>query len=313
MPPFKQLPSAVEYTEIQSLLAGNKNIKDLYVPVLLLKKYNIESGERITWADVLDEVDSVHFPEIKKDVTFIIEERGRLEWNTKGIPDKYVEEAGFCIQSMNQSHFNPDNFVGKGAAGIVFLQNEKMELCVKYLHDPAKSLNRIYKEFELLDRASSIPFNKLRVPRAHFLVNNRNPEKSIYSMDYVAGCSVEELTLSPNRFLKLIDNNREKILAIVKALEANIEVYGEDIKMMHKYNIVHADLHIRNVLISTTGELYLIDFGNSIDVNNPAGEYVSDVKLYDSLENIKEQDVDSIKNIATIVLKKLKDLLALSA
>lgn len=305
---IKKTESFTEYNSIRSFIIENKEVKDLFVPVNLLKKYNVETDLKITWENVIDEVDGKYFSEIKNDISFILEQRKKLEWDIKNIPDAYVNEVRHCIDVMNQSRFNQSSFIGKGAAGIVFLQNERMDLCVKYLHDPSKSKNSIYKEFELLDRASLVEFKKIKIPKAHFLVNNRNPEKSIYSMDRIIGCNVEELIETPFIFLNMVDNDKKKILSIIENIEKNIDLYCEDIKLLHKNNIIHADLHIRNVLLSATGDIYLIDFGNSIDTINPANEYVSDSKLYESLENIKEQDIDSIKNIVGILLQKLKEI-----
>ena len=289
------------YDDLLDLVIKNPVLKELIVPNNIATKYGLESGTKVSWADLIDEVKEDRYLELSYNMHSILNKRKENEWNFLNIPLKFQTEARKGAEAIEGLKYNKSLEIGRGAAGVVFVHDEELDICVKYLHDPNKSKNTLFQEFKLLDSASKIKFKRLNIPKPNVFIPNQNPAKNIFTMERVHGITVEQIELEPNEFLKVTTGDKNTIRIIIDDLRKHIDDYVDDIEILHKNKIIHADLHVRNVMLDENGKVYLIDFGNSIDANNPSSEYTKAESIYESLENIKEQGRDSIKNILKIL------------
>ncbi len=72
---------------------------------------------------------------------------------------------------------------------------------------------------------------------------------------------------------KLREENAQKMIHFLKKTNYHfnpdwLRKIRRSIQLLHNHNIYHRDLHERNIIIANNGEVYIIDFGNGIKVND---------------------------------------------
>ena len=232
--------------------------------------------------------------------------RQNSEWKIETVHKKYQAEALKCIKKITESRYLPSNLLGKGMCGIVYIREDDFDMCVKYIHDPSKIKNSIRREFDMLGSVAELKTQILKFPTPHTFLENRDSMKSVYTMDHIRGLTALEIYSNPARFENLYGR---EMLKKVQANLTNKEYMAKivnDIELMHANNIIHADLHEKNIMIDENGDVFVIDFGNSI---NLLVENTTD-KDYDRIENIKNQDLFQIKNSLATVLRKINEYLS---
>ncbi len=301
------------YEDLQQIIRQNPILKELPVPDNIILSYNLDKGTKLSWEELAEELPKEKYKEILNNFLAILHKRNEVEWDLTGLPNKYLKYAVKSVEETQDSRFNQSLFVGRGNSGIVYAQEGNENLCIKYIHTQPKDGNTIFQEFELLDYIKGINFKMIRVPGESFLTPNAiNPEKSLLVMKRVQGLSVANIGTHPDKYFNLINGDYEKLEGIIKKLEENFKIYLDDISILHKNNIIHADLHSGNVLLDKDGEIYLIDFGKSINIQKYHLKF-GDEKISDSMDNLIERekrvDLINMKQNLTHLIFVLKELL----
>lgn len=280
-------PKKVE--EIKDLEFYKKNIpEELTTPII--EKFE---NEEISEEEMLSRLERIFFG------------RKKIEWKIDNNNNSFNKEVEIFLKRILNSRFNSKNFVGLGNSGIVYVLEDNISVCVKFLHDPSKTKYSISEEFSLLNRAyeASLSFNVLKIPSPHFIVNNLNPDKSIFVMDYIDSISLEDLEKNPDSFF---DNftKEELINALLKFSNPEYEKkLKEDILKLFNAGIIHGDMHFRNVLLGKDLNFYLIDFGNSIDM------YKEKESKENQFNNLLNLSLNSISNHLKSVILLLNQYL----
>ena len=284
-------------TILEDLILRNPIFKKLKPSQIIKNKYGIDPKKNSTWEDFIYEINNKDLETLKGDILEILEQRKKLTWDVSHVSGKYLEEANTCIEELESSKYNTAGYLGRGMAGIIFVQNNVVDCCVKYLHDPSKTKNSIPEEFSLLNRAAQLQLENLKIPRAHFLLTNIDVEKSIYTMNKIKGVNFEQIFDSVEHLKNLLG---EKYDDFCKKMNdpSFLQKLQDDLSIIHKNGIIHADIHQRNIMVDKNGDINLIDFGNSIDL------YKTDAP-YETLENLKNQDLVGVELLVKELRKKL--------
>lgn len=282
----------------------------LTVPELLQKKYDCNETDWKTFLESLTENDC---KKALKDLENIIEQRKQNQWKISGIKDApTLEFIKREISLIERTKMNPNNFLGRGASGIVFMSDNKKTVCIKWLHDKNKTKHNIHSECELQERAfdsldlknkETSEKSPLKIPPTLNVIENTDPLKDFFTMDTVEGLNIEEIQESKERFSNLFNNNKEILENLLKKFESSNFICSlqECLKKIHRAGIIHADLHTRNLMLDKKGDIYIIDFGNSIDLLKTEAPY-------ETIENLKERDLIALELMVKILIKTLKSL-----
>ena len=147
-------------------------------------------------------------------------------------------------------------------------------------HDMLREVERI-QTIEKLELRAHI--DRIRVPHPYF--HHKNEKIQCYGMELVNGVTLAE-DVSQEIHKKL----QSELLTALTNVPEDV-IYTEVDKFfaqMHEY-CLHGDIKPANIMISNTGTLYIIDFGQSVlmhDVPEKAREQV---------ENLKESEVAETK------------------
>jgi serine/threonine protein kinase len=220
--------------------------------------------------------------------------------------EQYKEETRRTIVALEGARHQMDLFLGKGNAAFVCSVPEIPEVCIKFLHTPGRQLFSIEKEFGVLSDASSLPLKTLKIPEAHAVAKNVNGAKAFFTMKTVDGYTLLELVEHPSKRESLLNKmgiSETELLEKLLNQTLHREIV-EDLTTIHRSGIIHGDIHPRNIMLDSKGDLYLIDFGNAVipvTLNQTSDE------LNENIENIKENDIsgfiNSMKNTALEIRK----------
>jgi serine/threonine protein kinase len=241
---------------------------------------------------------------IKETLYFLLSliEKRMSTWEIDG-NELYREEAIATIDLLSSARFNTELFLGRGNAGHVFIAPGAEGYCIKYIHTQAKQALSIEEEHALLGNVNVIAkkFEALRVPQAHCVAKNIEGKKDFFTMEKVSGLTLEQLVDFPSkRADEYPDFNLEKIISILEDMSTREKLLG-DLQTLHQSGIIHGDIHPRNIMLSSAGDFFLIDFGNAIVPVN-----VKTTATYDTVENVKELDLKTFSNSIDLTVMNLK-------
>jgi 3-deoxy-D-manno-octulosonic acid kinase len=176
---------------------------------------------------------------------------------------------------------------GIGRARAVYFQHEDKALVLKhyyrggmvarFIKDRYLGINiensRAFREWRLLNKMYHLGLPVPRALAAHV-------EKGLIS--YTADLITEELkdskTLAEVLTEKSIDEKQWKKI-------------GACISLFHQHNVYHADLNARNILLTGSGDVYLIDFDNSyIRLDSASWKMANLARLKRSLLKFKRNE-----------------------
>lgn len=282
---------------IHEPLEGNEDIFEGFTEIL---------PEELVHKNIQDCI--VKKKNIYESLLFFIDliERRKNSWEINS-NEKYKDEALTTIALLSGARFNQDLFLGRGNAGHVFLAPEtEGDYCIKYLHTPKRQASTIEGEFRTLSDVAILrnSFEALKIPQPHCLAKNIEGTKNFFTMETISGLTLEQLVMFPSKRASLYPNiSTEKMIEILEDTSLQ-DALVRDLSKIHASGIVHGDIHPRNLMLDTEGNIVLIDFGNAVIPVN-----VSTQATYETIENVKDLDVktliNSIKKTALLLKEKV--------
>jgi serine/threonine protein kinase len=246
------------------------------------------------------------FDAIEQSLSFL--QKRNMLWKYEG-DEKYYQEIRESIQTFEGAKYQKDLFKGRGNAAFVFQVPEVPTVCIKFLHSPNMQRYSIEREFGILTTAHEISkkFETLKIPEPHAVAVHTEDQKSFFTMETIDGMTLLQLEQFPGDRRKFLERVGEAgfsesyLLSLLTDSKIQ-ESMRRDIEMLHKHNVVHGDIHPRNIMLDINGNFYLIDFGNAVIPTNIATGIA-----YETIENTKETDLNSFKNsfeITSISIQK---------
>lgn len=180
---------------------------------------------------------------------------------------------------------------GKRAAVKYLLTPTEKTLSAGGEHDmlwEVETVTRLEEEGQKLDAGK-----RIRVPHPYFYYKNKKLQ--CYGMEEIEGCTIEQLISNetPNTVAEI--DQRATVREAVRqryadareqeALYAEIERFAS---ATHKV-CLHGDIKSANLMVNKDGTIYLIDFGQSVDVNT-----MSD-KTREQFENLEADERDQLR------------------
>lgn len=171
--------------------------------------------------------------------------------------------------------------LGETSMAIKYLVSPTAKtLSVSAEHDMLREVERI-QTIEKLELRAHV--DRIRVPHPYF--HHKNEKIQCYGMELVDG-----VTLAEDISEEIHDELRTKLHSVLSKIpeETLYEEVDKFFLHMHEY-CLHGDIKPANIMISDTGTLYIIDFGQSVlmhDVPEKGREQV---------ENLKENEVVETK------------------
>jgi serine/threonine protein kinase len=195
---------------------------------------------------------------------------------------------------------SPDNLIGAGTTARVkrfdLTQDEKViPMALKYLVTPnektlsASAEHDMISEVERIQRIENIErdsnFEYIGVPHPYF--HHKNQRIQCYGMQLIDGCDLNK-TVTDLRSDVDIEAFKEQILKTdISKLDKEIEDF---FAKMHTY-CLHGDIKPRNIMVDTSGKFFIIDFGQSVLVNDIPE------KGLEQFEELKAEEVRATKFI----------------
>lgn len=236
----------------------------------------------------------------------LFQDRSEL-WKFDG-DQRYYEEIKETVEIFENAKNMPELFKGRGNAGFVFQVPEVKEVCIKFLHSPEMQRYSIDREFGIQCSAYEISkqFKILKIPEPHAVAVHSDNTKSFFTMETVDGMTLLQLVEFPGERKNFLarcgsEGFSESYLISLLSDPQILKNAQHDIETLHKNDVVHGDIHPRNIMIDTKGNLYLIDFGNAVIPTNLAPGVD-----YSTIENTKDLDSTSINTSFDITAKQLK-------
>lgn len=243
-------------------------------------------------------------------ILFIMEKRRELEWKLpENLNEEQKEQIKIEIQELADARQYQDKFLGEGNVGCVYKTKYNENTCLKYIKNLNNPLvrNDLYQEYLMHKRAFDVSLENdftLKIPVPRHMILNTNKIKSFFSMETIQGSSFKEIFVQPNKLLEIFEKDSDNLKKLYeKVSDINfIKNIQEDLKTIEKKSgVVHGDVHGGNLMLSKYGDIYLLDFGNSIDTNIEKiaeGEY----------ERVVEKDLNALENLIILLKSKIEEM-----
>jgi len=212
------------------------------------------------------------------------------------------QELGAHLQALLES---PDEFLGSGQTARVKRLHlaEGQVMAVKYLLTPSAKTLSAEGEHDMLYEVETITRiedeerklnagERIRVPHPYFFY--KGDRLQCYGMQEVLGMNIAELLDANTPATVALSERRDAIWkslreryadpARLDALYAEVRSF---VKAMHEV-CLHGDIKQANLMVDEEGVIYLIDFGQSIDMN-----LMTD-KSREQFENLQELEYQQI-------------------
>ncbi len=186
---------------------------------------------------------------------------------------------------------------------------------VKYLLTPTAKTITAGAEYDMLREVQTVTDiereqfrhdagKRIRVPHPHFFFKNEKIQ--CYGMQQIEGVTLQEL-LDPSTLLTAHQHDmREEAWRSLTERYVGKQDAHELVKEMERFMeavheiCLHGDIKLGNIMVNKFGDLYLIDFGQSLQVNLASEE------TGEQFENIKNLEVDQFRQCIQSVLHALK-------
>lgn len=217
------------------------------------------------------------------------------------------------FKDLESSVFIDDkNYLGTGMTARVKsysvpTKDGMKDLAIKYVVTPtsktitAEQEHNVIKEVERMRKVEEMETkherrsNHIRVP--HTYLHHKSERLQCYGMERINGMTLEQSVSShvPEEFLRSLKNS-----PLVQVSEDELMGYVQRFfETMHEY-CLHGDMKPGNIMVSETGMLYIIDFGQSISlVNVPGG-------AEDQLSNLQDEEIKIAQQSIRALLRKLE-------
>lgn len=219
------------------------------------------------------------------------------------------------FQSLETNVFNDtENYLGTGMTARVKsysvpTKNGELPLAIKYVVTPtsktitAEQEHNVLKEVERMRKIEEMETQHERRSRyikvPHAYLHHRSERLQCYGMEKIEGMTLEQATSdsTPREFLE-----RLKDSPLTQVPEEELMGYIERFFQTMHEQYLHGDMKPANMMVSETGMLYVIDFGQSISVNNvPAG-------AEEQLSNLQDEEIKLAQFAVRSLLRKIESL-----
>lgn len=248
----------------------------------LLKK--LPKDLSITWRAKSDEVDSID--EAINLVRNFIDQRAvvkeRIFTKIHEIKDEQIKgEVREVIRHIGDTFGSDEHYLGKGQMGKVYRTSYAPHVCIKYITESSmleRHGNTMSQEIKYLEDLEGFVVEGIRVPMVYF--DHMSENISCYGMETIEGKSLDQIIVDPHacEFLDVL--RKQDMKDVLRRMKLFIQKLHDEMK------IVHRDLATRNIMVSATGDWYVIDFGKAkrIEIGDSTTE-MSQATDFPSAEN----------------------------
>src|SRR3989344_5403442 len=147
--------------------------------------------------------------------------------------------------------------LGRGERAEVFCHNDPAldSVCLKlFFPESEKPSHTAHGELAMLDRAY---LARINVPQPIAAFNDEASGREGVFMARLAGVSLEDIIVRNVDLPARLASDPRELLGFYGQIKSQVE------RLHDEAGIQHRDLHAGNVMVTPTGEAYLIDFGNA--------------------------------------------------
>ena len=195
--------------------------------------------------------------------------------------EQIKDEVREVIRHIGDTFGSTDHFLGEGQIGKVYRTSYAPHVCVKYItatNMQERHGNTMSQEIKYLEDLEDFVVEGIRVPMVYF--DHMSENISCYGMETIEGKSLDQIIADPHgcEFLDVL--RKQDMKDVLRRMKLFIEKLHSDM------NIVHRDLATRNIMVSNTGDWYVIDFGKAkrIEIGDSSTE-MSQATDFPSAEN----------------------------
>jgi tRNA A-37 threonylcarbamoyl transferase component Bud32 len=195
---------------------------------------------------------------------------------------------------------SPDNLIGAGTTARIKRFDLKQEertipMALKYLVSPtmrtlsAAAEHDMIREVERIqhieDLEKDTEFSYISVPHPYF--HHKNQRIQCYGMQFIDGCDLNKTVGDMQNRISLGDFKKHMEEVNMQQLDQEIDIF---FSKMHTY-CLHGDIKPRNIMVDSVGKFFIIDFGQSVLVNDIPE------KGLPQFEELKTEEVKATKQI----------------
>ncbi len=168
------------------------------------------------------------------------------------------DEVREVVRHIGDTFGSSEHFLGEGQIGKVYRTSYAPHVCVKYIIESnmlERHGNTLSQEIQYLEDLEGFSVEGIRVPMVYF--EHVSDNIACYGMETIEGQSLDRIIADPHgcEFLDVL--KKQDMKDVIRRMKLFIQKLHEEMK------IVHRDLATRNIMISNTGEWYVIDFGKA--------------------------------------------------
>lgn len=175
-----------------------------------------------------------------------------------GLNEEIIEEIHETERMIKQTFGDPHYFLGNGRVAEVYEFPTAPDICVKYIKDQQayNEGNHLRVEFRFLEDLQGVVIEGVRSPDPYFIRIHPSEGHSC-GMERIKGKSLSAILERPAENAQLIEMVKRLNLAEVRG---KLLAY---INELHKRKVTHGDLFMRNIMVDSKGDFYVIDFGKA--------------------------------------------------
>lgn len=175
-----------------------------------------------------------------------------------GLNEEIIEEIHETERMIRQTFGDPHYFIGNGRVAEVYEFPTAPDICVKYVKDQEayNEGNHLRVEFRFLEDLRGVVVEGVRSPDPYF-IRIHPSEGHSYGMERIKGKSLSAILERPAENAELIELIRGLNQAEVKN---KLVAYMSE---LHKRKVTHGDLFMRNIMVDSQGDFFVIDFGKA--------------------------------------------------
>ncbi len=195
--------------------------------------------------------------------------------------EQIKDEVRKVIRHIGDTFGSVEHYLGEGQIGKVYRTSYASHVCVKYITESnmlERHGNTMSQEIKYLEDLEGFVVEGIRVPMVYF--DHMSENISCYGMETIEGKSLDQIIADPHscEFLDVL--KKQDMKDVLRRMKLFIQKLHDEMK------IVHRDLATRNIMVSATGDWYVIDFGKAkrIEIGDSTTE-MSQATDFPSAEN----------------------------
>jgi tRNA A-37 threonylcarbamoyl transferase component Bud32 len=195
--------------------------------------------------------------------------------------EQIKDEVREVVRHIGDTFGSSEHYLGAGQIGKVYRTSYAPHVCVKYItatNMQERHGNTMSQEIKYLEDLEGFIVEGIRVPMVYF--DHMSEDISCYGMETIEGKSLDQIIADPHgcEFLDVL--KKQDMKDVLRRMKLFIQKLHDEMK------IVHRDLATRNIMVSATGDWYVIDFGKAkrIEIGDSTTE-MSQATDFPSAEN----------------------------